>query len=287
MAQITFTLIKNMSNAELLDSRIKPQPDHDGHDIQIAHIRTNHGISTVRSEQPGMESNYFFIGGLVSGGSYELAACSVAQLRRSAHTIRHGSNGFRGAIDADVEEVVDIVELFGQEGPVNLIGHSKAGRVALRAAARLHKDIDLESVTVINPALGATNMLEAAKGVRSILREQAAVNFAHPFRMARAARGAFHELQHRPLGIAGETLELLSPYDFSEDMKSIRGRGATTTLVIGEQDHIVPGISLEQEALRYDFDRIVRLRGAVDGGHFGVVVVKDLLMPVFLPHAAA
>lgn len=273
---------KNMSNAELLDSRMMPGPDHDGHTIQIAHVRTDHGISTVRSEQPEAESSHFFIGGLFSGGSYELAACSAAHLGFAAHTVRHGSNSMHDALEADADEVVDIVELLGRNGPVHLNGHSKAGRVVLMAAARLSDEIKLASVTLYNPALHATNIFDAAKGVHGVLREQIAVNFAHPLRMAHAVRGTLHEIRHRPLGIAGETLELFRPYDFREDVQRIHDRGADTTLVIGKEDHLVNEAALQAEADRYGFGRVIIVDGAVEGSHFGIVAVKGFV-PKYIP----
>lgn len=275
-----------MSNAELLDTR-KAANDRGGHTIQIAHVRTKHGVSTVRSERPDAQSKYFFIGGLVSGGSYELAACSAAHLGNAAHTLRHGNNSARSTIEADADEVVDIVEMFGKDGPVHLFGHSKAGRVVIKAAARLGDDINLASMTLINPALSATNMSEAARGIGGVMFEQFAVNLAHPLHMARAVKGSMHEIRHRPLGVIGETLELLNPYDFSEDMKEIKGRGTHTTVVIGGEDHLVNKIALEAEAARYEFDQIIRLDGAVGGSHFGIVVDKKFLQRVLPPDIAA
>lgn len=276
-----------MSKAELLGRRILESQDSDGHTIQVTHIRTDHGIASIRSEQPGMtKDDYFIVGGLVSGGSYEVGACAIAHLGHTGHTIRHGSNSIHGAIEADADEVVDIVEMLGRESQVHLIGHSKAGRVVLRVAARLDKRINVASVMLVNPALGATNKLEAARGVGGVLFEQAVVNLAHPFRMARAAKGAMHELRHRPLGVAGEALELLMPYDFTDDFKLIKDRGARTTLVIGSNDHLVTDEALEREAERYPFDETIRTDGVVDGGHFGVVASKDFLTRIIGPKAA-
>ncbi|CAN5459026.1 hypothetical protein BH10PAT3_BH10PAT3_6950 [soil metagenome] len=267
-----------MPSAELIDDKQKDRPDHAGHAIRIAHVKTRHGVATVRSDVPdGSKDDYIFVGGLLSGGSYERAVCVVATAGHIGRTIRHGSNSVHGAIDADADEVVGVIETLGLGHTIHIIAHSKGGPVAVRAAARLSRETDIVDVTLVNPALGRSRLPHGLKDAAGVVLEHAAVYLTYPGRMAQAARGAVHELMHRPTGIMGEVSALFSDQDFTRDMDILHERKIPLTLVEGSFDHVVPHENTAAAAIRYRFDHQVNPHGPVNGSHYGIVAVSGFM----------
>ncbi len=271
-----------MINAELLSDIPKARHTEFGDEVRIAHIQTKHGITAVRSVIPQHTHKEAFIaGGLGSGAVYDRFVNRAAQAGFLTRTVRYASNGFNGAIDADAEELSAAIEKLAQ-GPTHIFAHSKGGRVAIKAAAQLDSSINLKSITLVNPALEKSRVNLSPEALIGIVSEQIAC-FG---KLKNAARGVFHELTHRGLGLLGEIRELMrEDPSIQTSFETLALRGIHTTIIGGSFDHIVPAQNIAVSAGHMHFDEVHIAEGRIDGSHFGILA-SDRFADSILPHAS-
>lgn len=271
-----------MINAELLSDIQKARHTPFGDEVRIAHIQTKHGITAVRSVVPhNARKEAYVAGGLGSGAVYDRFVNRAAQAGFLTRTVRYASNGINGAIEADAEELTASIEQLAQ-GPTHIFAHSKGGRVAIKAAAQLDSSIDLRSITLVNPALERSRVNLSPDALLGVVTEQIAC-FG---KLKNAARGVFHEITHRGLGLLGEIRELMQDDPtIRTSFETLAERGIHTTIVGGSFDHIVPYQNITASAQHMHFDEVHTAIGRIEGSHFGILA-SDAFADSILPHAS-
>lgn len=266
-----------MIQAELLRDELKPRQTQNGDEIRVAHIGTRHGITAVRSVFPPNPTDELFIaGGLGSGANYERLVNRAVESGFIARTVRHGNDSFNQAIDAGADEFAASIEQLAK-GPVHIIAHSKGARVAIKAAARLDRSIDLKTLSLINPALNKSKIKISPGNFIGVAWEQ----LACLGKLQKAASGVFHEITHRGLGILGEVRELLKTDDtLITDFKSLALRGVRSSLAGGSFDHIVPAENITTDMWHEHFDEVTSTDGYMNGSHFAVLASDEFVRSI-------
>lgn len=266
------------ASAEILDSRVLGRADGQGHDVMVSHVRTKASVATVRSEGPkDAPEDWFFLSGWAVGGAYTEAACAVADDGNIGRTIRHGSNAFNGALEAVAYETSRVIEVLAQDRTVHVVAHSKAGRVAVTALADVDENIDIGSLTIVNSPQSRIRYRDLPAFVLGGAVELAAVGVIHPPQVFGMLRGTSHELRHRLLGVLGEAKDLFTEPSLQDKYKKLRDRGVQTVKFEGSFDHLVPQNISSPPDLDHQYDREVRKKGPVNGGHFGIIANRNFL----------
>jgi len=271
-----------MIQAEIL--REEQRPDFNGHQVSVAYIETEHGIHTVKSTVPkGAGLEVVVAGGFLSGGGYDNLVEESVGRGFICRTVRHGNNRFRGAIEADADELAASIELLCGDRPVHILAHSMGGRVAYKAATRLDPSIRLVRMTFSASAWERSSFT-------TLTSKAAGIAIEHAFctgRMKGAAKGFVHQVTHRGIGLAGEAYDLFTHHEGDADqIRELQARGVYLVNAHGSYDHLVPDSSTKAAMSRLDFDEERHTHGVLDGGHNAMLTSKAYI-GWLLDHSAA
>ena len=273
--------------AELLYSRELERPQHEGHASVVAgRIATSGGEVSFLTENPegAVEDHYYFVGGLMSGCAYNLPACETAKFGKGATMVRHANRRYaRDVLDIDAAEVAETIETLSRDARVHIIGHSKGTKVGLLAAARVPSDIDVASVTLINPVLGTgvnrENFLRKARNMPGVALSLITSSIHPTWSRLNAQKGATKEILARSPAVLAETVALLGSRSISRaDVEVVQERPQAThrpliVMAYGTSDKLTRQDDIEQavEAEGIVFDATLRFEQAGQSDHLAVV----------------